>query len=95
MMWLSLYLPQLSLESLPNLSNANWLDQELKNSNISDTLKPVAVIENKKIICINPAAKKQGVKLQQKMSTAYALCDDIQLLERSVTQEKQTLTNLA
>jgi len=78
-MWLSIRLAQLPLEAL--------------ETSISEI--PQAVIENNQIICTNEAANKRGIKLNQSISTAYALCDEIQLFERNLLQEKQHLTSLA
>ena len=90
-MWLAIHLPQLPLETLLfDTQESHQLE-----SDITDSHKPQAVIENNLVICVNQSAYQYGVKISQSLTSAYALCDDIQLLERNLAQEKQQLRNLA
>lgn len=81
MMWLSVRLAQLPLEVVePGLSEQNI---------------PLAVIDNNQILCCNQSAHIQGIKSNQSITTAYALCDEIKLVERNFALEKQRLNDLA
>lgn len=81
MIWLVIRLTQLPLEAL----------------NIKDINKalPQAVIEDNQIICMNVIASQYGVKVNHTISSAYALCENIQLYQRNISQEKQKLDSLA
>jgi len=86
-MWLSIYLPQLPLETLYR-SQTVFFTAEHKH-------KPQAIIENNLIVCANSSAIEQGVKINQSISSAYALCHDIIIHERNLPQERQQLNALA
>ena len=97
-MWLSIRLPQLPLESLCLLpSESSYPDSKRSASQrqFIEQSNALAVVENNRIICINTIAKKQGVRVGQSITSAYALCDDIQIFNRNVPQELQKLTSLA
>ena len=89
-MWLSIRLPLLPLETL-------HLSLKEKNSEPAATPPdtPMGVIENNLILCANQPAYAQGVKNNQSIASAYALCDQIQLYERNKAQERQQLQSLA
>ncbi|MGB0495497.1 MAG: Y-family DNA polymerase [Kangiellaceae bacterium] len=82
-MWLSIRLPQLPLQAL-------YFEQSKL-----ETITPQAVIESNRIICFNQTAYQQGIREGQSISSAYALCDQVHLSERNLTQEKQKLESLA
>ncbi len=80
-MWLSVRLAQLPLEVF--------------ETHLSEQSIPFAVIENNRLLCCNQSAYKQGIKIDQSITTAYALCDDIKLVERNFSLEKQRINDLA
>lgn len=88
-MWLSIYFPQLSLESL---STTKF---EVINDANGTLSRPVGITENNQIICINQSAYQSGVRVAQSLTSAYAICGEIQLYERHLQQELQTLHNIA
>jgi len=80
-MWLAIHFTQLPIEVF--------------NTNIVEQKKPRAIIQNNQIICKNQSASQFGIKLNQSISTALALCGEIQFYERNLSLEKQQLVNLA
>jgi protein ImuB len=97
-MWLSIRLPQLPLESLclPAADSAASSGKTLAlHQQFADPAKAQAVVENNRVICLNAFARQQGIRVGQTLTSAYALCDDIQLFARHPAQELQKLTSLA
>jgi len=78
-MWLSIRFTLLPLESL--------------ETQIATTAQ--VVVENNLVVCANEKAILQGVKPNQSLSTVYALCNEVDILERNLNQEKQRLNNIA
>ena len=78
-MWLSIRFTLLPIEAL-----------EIKNSTSAQI-----VIESNQVICVNKKAALQGIKHNQSLSTAYALCNEIEVYERNIGQEKQYLCHMA
>lgn len=78
-MWLCVRFEQLPLESL-------WLG-------LVD--KPVAVSERQRITCCNLLAAQSGVRVGQRIATAYAMCEQLKLVERSNVREENALRHLA
>lgn len=81
-MWLSIHFPQLSLEAL-------CFHQQ------KAAQKPLAIIENNQIICANQIAFHQGIQVNQSRSSAYAICHQLDILERNHTQEQLLLDHVA
>ncbi len=79
MMWLCVRFEQLPLESL-------WL---------GPTDKPVAVSEHQRITCCNGIAEQAGVRVGQRVATAYAMCETLKLVERKRVREEDALRHLA
>ena len=88
-MWLSVYLPQLPLESL-SLSKF-----KVEKASNDKTELPIGIIEDNQIICINQKAYQLGVRIGHSLTSAYAICDEIHLHERHLQQERQLLESLA
>jgi len=80
-MWLAIRLPQLSLEAL------------LINESAQE--KPQGVINQNRMICLNSYALDSGVNLDQSTSSAYAMCERIELFERNIRLEIQLKTAIA
>ncbi|TQV77311.1 DNA polymerase Y family protein [Aliikangiella marina] len=92
-MWLSIRLPLLPLETLYLSCKGSNHEANLNGQTNHDI--PIGVIENNRILCANQSAYQQGIKNEQSIASAYALCDQIQLYERNKPQEWQLLNNLA
>ncbi len=84
-MWLSVYLPLLPLEALD-------LYQENQHQLITSS---IAVVKNNIIICVNPQASSEGIKINQSLTKAYTINPEIKILKCNQQQEQQYLNQLA
>ena len=85
--WLYLHFPLLPLETLlPQLPG-------------EQSAKPIAVIDQRRntqsVLCCNSQASAWGIEPDLSVSTALALCPELQLLPRQPEQEQQSLQQLA
>ncbi|MGB2566380.1 MAG: Y-family DNA polymerase [Porticoccaceae bacterium] len=85
--WLYLHFPLLPLETLlPQLPR-------------EQSAKPIAVIDQRRntqsVLCCNSQASAWGIEPDLSVSTALALCPELQLLPRQPEQEQQCLQQLA
>ena len=85
--WLYLHFPLLPLETLlPQLPR-------------EQSAKPIAVIDQRRntqsVLCCNSQASAWGIEPDLSVSTALALCPELQLLPRQPEQEQQSLQQLA
>ena len=80
-MWLAIHFTQLALEVF--------------SSNATVQTRPLVILQNNKIICVNENAAQYGIKLEQNISTALALCVELEFHERNLSLEKQQLINFA
>ncbi|MCW9017899.1 MAG: DNA polymerase Y family protein, partial [Kangiellaceae bacterium] len=62
----------------------------------NEKLSPAcAIIEDNLVYCLNQEAHQRGVRIGQNVTSAFAFCDHLQLIERNKYQEAQQLQNLA
>lgn len=80
MLYVCLHFPNLALEALQPKS--------------SDTAV-VALAENQQLVCASAGAQALGIEAGMSLSTAYSLCDKLQLHARKPEQEQQVLQTLA
>ena len=85
--WLYLHFPLLPLETL------------LPQVPIEQAQKPIAIINLQKniqrVLCCNTQAAAWGIEPDLSISTALALCPELELLSRQIEQEQQLLQQLA
>ena len=93
-MWLSIRLPQLPLESVLLQQQMTKIVNE-SSQRVSDINVPCAIIEANQVCCINEPAYQQGVRLEQSVTSAFALCDHLKIIERNIHLEEQLLQHLA
>ena len=83
MLWVALHLPQLSLQALP------WSRAGL------ETLLPVAVVEQHRLLGANRAARALGVQVGQSVATALALLPQLVVQPRDEARERAFVATLA
>ncbi|MDG1311791.1 MAG: DNA polymerase Y family protein [Porticoccaceae bacterium] len=85
--WLYLHFPLLPLETL------------LPQVPIEQAQKPIAVVSLQKniqrVLCCNTQAAAWGIEPNLSISTALALCPELEVLPRQIEQEQQLLQQLA
>lgn len=85
--WLYLHFPQLALDAQLDQFTAQIVDQ------------PYAIVvqsrQLQRIYCCNEAAKKDGIEEQMSLSTALALCPQLQSRTRNIPRETDYLEQLA
>ncbi|NNL11224.1 MAG: DNA polymerase Y family protein [Pseudomonadales bacterium] len=57
--------------------------------------KPVAVVEQQRVLLCNQAAQNRGIEAGLNVSTALALAGELVLVERDISREQQRLAHLA
>lgn len=85
--WLYLHFPLLPLETL------------LPKIQVEQAQKPIAIMSLQKniqrVLCCNAQAEAWGVEANLSISTALALCPELEVLPRQIDQEQQLLQQLA
>ena len=84
--WLYLHFPLLPLETL------------LPKIQVEQAQKPIAIMSLQKniqrVLCCNAQAEAWGVEANLSISTALALCPELEVLPRQIDQEQQLLQQL-
>tara|TARA_B110000046_G_scaffold155278_1_gene165559 strand:- start:6964 stop:8448 length:1485 start_codon:yes stop_codon:yes gene_type:complete len=85
--WLYLHFPLLPLETL------------LPQMQMAQAQKPIAIVSLQKniqrVLCCNTQAEAWGIEPNLSISTALALCPELEVLPRQIEQEQQLLQQLA
>lgn len=82
--WLCLHLPQLALEVFD--------EGDLRDAGDA---RPLAVVEQQRVVVINPPAAARGLECDMALNTAHALCPGLLALERQPQREHEALQQLA
>ncbi len=80
--WLCLYLPYLPLQVFT------------RGLSPKDTLKPVVILDRRRVIALNSAAFDTGIRYNNNMDTAYSISHDVISFDKDNDRELTTLTNL-
>ncbi|MDA9366110.1 DNA polymerase Y family protein [Pseudomonadales bacterium] len=82
-LWLCLHFPHLPLQVFT------------RGLNPADAIKPMVILERRRVIALNQAAFDTGIRHNNNMDTAYSISHEVISFDKDNDKELTTLTNLA